>query len=472
MTGERNCATSDVTLGTTVQEPPDVTSDFSDCAAARCAGPEAAEPERAQFGWQRRREARREAAANRTAPPFPISTAKRRSCGAAGGPAQRAATIRPARLFLPLVFLSILALPAAAQTTTYVAFGDSITFGVGDDPARAEKGYPPRLEALLQSRGKTADVRNEGLPGETTAEGVTRITAALKPGDNVLLLLEGTNDVGKISVETTQFNLSEIARKAKAAGVTTVHSTLTPRLPSATNDGDNQLTEQVAVEVRELAFEEARDLADPFEVFFRYTADFTRLYVGGDDKVHPNALGYDLLAQVFADVLTATDKVPPVTGMIQPHMDAQGVAPGTPIRIDLYDFGTGIDLAATKLVINGAEVETPISGSDRKLEIRYEPPQPLAGVVRVAVRSRDRAAPANTLEREVTQFVMAGAQFLQGDIDRDGRVDGADLLVFAPRFGSRLGEARFRSFADLNNDDQVDGLDLALLAANFGKSST
>lgn len=363
-------------------------------------------------------------------------------------------------------------LPAgAAAQTTYVAFGDSITFGIGDDPARAEKGYPPRLEALLQSRGQSAEVRNEGLPGESTFEGVTRIVNVLQPGDDVLLLMEGTNDVGRLSVETIQFNLAEIARKAANRGVPTVHATIVPRLPSATNDGENHVAAQIAAAVRELAFQTERRLADPFEVFFRLTPDFTRLYVGGDDKVHPNALGYDLLAEVFADVLTDRDEVPPVLGFISPRLDAQGVSPTAPLRIDLYDFGTGIDLAATRLVIDGVEVQTPISGSERKLEIRYEPPQPWTGVVQVRLRSRDRASPPNAFDREVTQFVIAGTVFLPGDIDRDGRVDGADLLAFAPHFGARRGDSRYRGFADLNADDEIDGRDLALLAANFGRSS-
>lgn len=373
-------------------------------------------------------------------------------------------------LFFCLCLSSLIVAPAAAQTT-YVAFGDSITFGVGDDPARAEPGYPPRLASLLQTRGEAAEVRNEGLSGETTGEGVTRITTALEPGDDVLLLMEGTNDIGKVSIETIRFNLEEIARKAAVRGVATVHATAVPRLPSASNDGQNLLTRQLAAAVRELAWEEDRDLADPFEVFFRLTPNFPSLYVGGDDKVHPNAAGYDLLARVFADVLTDVDAVPPVTGLVEPPFDDQDVDPDTPVRIDLYDFGTGIDLASTRLVVNGVEVETPISGSDRKLEIRYEPPQPFSGVVRVTLRSRDRATPPNTLDREVTQFVIAGTTFLKGDIDRDGRVDGADLLAFAPVFGSRRGDARFRGFADLNVDDQVDGADLAMLAANFGKSS-
>ena len=370
-----------------------------------------------------------------------------------------------------LAVLGVLAVlpPAALAQTTYVAFGDSITWGVGDDPNRAEKGYPPRLEALLQQRGQTADVRNEGLPGETTAEGISRIDRVLVAGDDVLLVMEGTNDIGNqnVSNETIAFNLDRIAEKAKAMGLTVTQATILPRL-NTNYDARNLVTGHYNGLVRDLAWSKERKLADPFEVFYRLNANFAALY---DDRLHPNTAGYDLLARVFADVLTNVDTVPPVTGRVEPGNDDQNVPADTPLRIDLFDFGAGIDVTATRLVINDAVVETPLTGNARKLDIRYDPPQPWKGVVRVAIRSRDLANPVNTLDREITQFVVAGTTFLRGDIDRDGRVDGADFLLFAPRFGTQRGESRYLGVADLNQDDTVDGADLAVLASNFGKTS-
>ena len=52
--------------------------------------------------------------------------------------------------------------PTLAQVG-FLAFGDSITEGRGDDPARTQKGYPPRLQSLLQADGVQATVQNAGL---------------------------------------------------------------------------------------------------------------------------------------------------------------------------------------------------------------------------------------------------------------------------------------------------------------------
>jgi len=368
-------------------------------------------------------------------------------------------------------FLALLAVASGARAqTTYVAFGDSITEGFGDDPNRAEKGWPPRLEALLQQRGMSADVRNEGRSGETTVEGISRIDRELQPGDDVLLLMEGTNDIGSqnVSLETIVFNLQRTARKAEARGLSVVHATVIPRY-QANFDSSNTVTGDFNGQLRDLAWSEARRLADPFEVFFRLTPNFGQFYF---DKLHPNAAGYDRLARIFADVLTDVDSVPPVTGLISPVNDAQRVPPNTQLRLNVYDFGTGIDVTATTLLINDQVVQTPLTGGPRKLEIRYDPPQPWRGVVIVKLRSRDLTTPTpNQFDREVTQFVVDGTTFLAGDIDRDGRVDGADLLAFAPHFGARRGDGRFVTFADLNVDSLIDGNDLAMLAANFGRTS-
>jgi hypothetical protein len=92
-------------------------------------------------------------------------------------------------------------------------------------------------------------------------------------------------------------------------------------------------------------------------------------------------------------------------------------------------------------------------------------------VITYGVRSQDLAKPSNVLDRSLARFIVAGTKFLDGDLNRDGRVDGQDLVILALAFGSRRGDPRYNPAADLNADSAVDGKDLAILAGNFGQSS-
>ncbi|MFL6198838.1 MAG: GDSL-type esterase/lipase family protein [Thermoanaerobaculia bacterium] len=376
-----------------------------------------------------------------------------------------------------LFLLAVLLAGSARAQTGYIAFGDSITAGAYDDELRTEKGYPPRLEALLQGAGINAVVDNYGVGGEDTVQALGRISGVLNEAaisGDVLILMEGTNDISRgIPVETTRFNLNQMAERAENRGLTVIHATTIPRLPDAKYDSTNITNTWLNQNIRDMAGRRGRKLADPFEVFSTIPDLFNRFYyLGKDDPVgHPIAAGYDLLAQVFFDVIRNVDKVPPVTGLVTPAHGAKEVAASAPITVEIWDFGAGIDLAATTLKVNGVSTGVTPAGDAKHAILTYQPPSPLAGIVSVGLSSRDLAAPANTVDREVVSLTIAGTQILTGDLDQNGRVDGSDLLRFARRFGSRLGETLYAPSSDFNNDGIVDGQDLAVLASNFGKTS-
>lgn len=370
------------------------------------------------------------------------------------------------------------AVPAAGQgeTTVYIAFGDSITEGVGDDPEEQPRGYPIRLENLLQDAGFDAEVRNRGLGAERTPDGLTRLPDVLdaEPDADVLLLMEGSNDISReISIETTRLNLAEMAERAESRVVEVVHATVIPRIPQARLDPDNVLNQQLNQQIRDLAGTQGRRLVDNFEVFGSIDDVFVRFYqdVPTDFVGHPNAEGYDLMARTFFDLLTGVDSVPPVPGILEPNHGDGGLPPSTPVQVDVWDFGEGIDLAATSLLIDGEEVATETQGSARRATLVFRPATPFSGVVSVGLRSRDFATPANVFDREIASFTVAGTTFLDGDLDQNGRVDGLDLIDLARRFGSLRGGSRYLGRADIDDDGVIDGVDLAALASNFGQSS-
>ncbi|HEV3075588.1 MAG TPA: GDSL-type esterase/lipase family protein [Thermoanaerobaculia bacterium] len=363
------------------------------------------------------------------------------------------------------------AVPLDASPQAYVAFGDSITSGFGDPKGI---GYPGRLEALLTTDlNVQVTVINDGMFGETTGEGLTRIGSALQPGVTAVLLMEGTNDINaKVSIDTIVQNLDLMAGQAETAGIAAVHATIIPRLKTADTDPTNVITASLAGAVRELAWERSRTLADPFEVFFYLTPDAMSLdYLGGGDKLHPNGAGYDLLAQTFADALTSADHVPPVIGTVSPGDGQQNVPANVGIQLDVLDFGAGIDVANTHLLIKGQAVAVTPTGDQRRLQFLYQPPAPLAGVVSIGLQAQDLATPPNTFTGTVSTFEVVGTFFLPGDLNHDGIVDGQDLLLFAPCFGAHRYDPNFQLACDLNGDGIVDGRDLAILAFNFGKRS-
>jgi len=181
----------------------------------------------------------------------------------------------------------------------YIAFGDSITAGDGDEENLG--GYPPRLESLLDQQVAPSTVLNEGVPGETTSQGVGRIRQVLQQDQaRYVLLMEGTNDIFlKVSTGTIIFNLSTMVDRSLSFGTIPLLATIIPlrNLPGdPPTDPGNVATQDLNEEIRQLAQDKGIVLVDQFQAFSDYPNYQTALYA---DRHHPNARGYDLMAQTW-----------------------------------------------------------------------------------------------------------------------------------------------------------------------------
>lgn len=119
--------------------------------------------------------------------------------------------IRCALLALILLFSP---LPAFAQEpVTLLAFGDSLTAGLGVDPQSA---FPAKLEAALKARGHDVRVINAGVSGDTASAGRDRLDWVLSDDVDAVIVELGANDALRgIAPTETRSALSAILETLK-----------------------------------------------------------------------------------------------------------------------------------------------------------------------------------------------------------------------------------------------------------------
>ncbi len=378
---------------------------------------------------------------------------------------------------LLLLAAALGALPLAAQVEgdILVAFGDSIT--EGDPPYDDRGGYPTRLERLLRQEDRAVEVRNRGLGGETTSEGLSRLSGVLAEGGDVLLLMEGSNDVslitsGELSPETVLANLATMDSRAKQAGFDVVLATIIPRGPHSTHDQTNGATFALVLDIRELAYQRRDPLVEGWEVFFHHLRPYSTIYYQGSEDVigHPDAEGFDVLAAAFADVVQGRDTMWPVIGdfLPNPFLDPQ-VTPGEIFEVTVYDFGSGLDRPSSILTLNDVVVATDAAGNTRRQLLSHSSDATtVTCFARLGVQAVDRSEPPNRLDSGVADYEVPGQSYRRSDVNRDCRVDGRDVVTLGRVFGLPSFELGFNSDFDVNLDGRLDGDDLARIARDFG----
>jgi acyl-CoA thioesterase-1 len=119
-------------------------------------------------------------------------------------------------LLTTLAAALILVVQAADDRPVILAFGDSLTAGYG---VPSEESYPAQLQRALDARGYSYRVVNQGVPGNTTIQGIGRMSQALRRQPHVVILQFGGNDVAnRVPANVTRANLKKMIDTFKNGG--------------------------------------------------------------------------------------------------------------------------------------------------------------------------------------------------------------------------------------------------------------
>jgi len=189
-----------------------------------------------------------------------------------------------------------------------LAFGDSITYGVGDggnpgdfveviDDSGSPRGYPLRLS----SNGGLL-VSNAGVPGEQLLRGGTERFPDLVVGTDVdtVVFMEGVNDaVQRVEASEYRAAVQRVINVARAEGRNIVLNTLPP--PTAMRDSLAPYTTLYSTVIRELAGVNDLVVADVEQKFITDCPDMEScMYYNLPEGLHPNTSGYDAIAEVIS----------------------------------------------------------------------------------------------------------------------------------------------------------------------------
>lgn len=192
-----------------------------------------------------------------------------------------------------------------------LCFGDSLTVGVTqhsgnvDDGLRAAltmvEGYVPKLWRHLEERyGTGFELVTEGVGGENTREALDRIDTMIRRHDpDVVLILTGIVDV---NVENARFpvvrsNLAEMMRIVQLRGKFPIIGTYPPPNP----DGFRVFAIENVARLNDVIRQEAKGknvmIAD------HETAAAGDFRGQGSDGIHPNNLGYEIMARTWFETI-------------------------------------------------------------------------------------------------------------------------------------------------------------------------
>ena len=172
-----------------------------------------------------------------------------------------------------------------SQDAVILAFGDSITYGTGSSEAA---NYPNILSALSKHK-----VINLGVPGEISRDGLSRLPSALDEYDpEIMILIHGGNDIlRKIPEQKTAKHLKQMIKEARQRDIKVVM--LAVPKPSLFLLENAEFYQKVAEQQK-----------IPIDLDTLPQILSTKKLKS--DTIHPNNLGYRLMAENIYNLLLET----------------------------------------------------------------------------------------------------------------------------------------------------------------------
>ncbi len=188
----------------------------------------------------------------------------------------------------------------------FVVLGDSLsawTFDRGSWIASRQGTWPALLDRLDPDLEL---LNNAGVPGNTTAEMLSRLRAdVLAYHPDVLLVLGGTNDIEwRFRVEDTIANLRSIARTARDQGIEVVLLTVPPNNRLYTNE--RAWLRRLNAGLKALAATEGVRFVDTYAALATSNGHLAAAYAAAD-RLHLNRSGEEVIARTVFEAMHSPD---------------------------------------------------------------------------------------------------------------------------------------------------------------------